>query len=307
MEPALLAKATSTSPIVRRRRNNPYAPVRFGVTPSTSASATDTVSDRSGSEKDHVGECATLCHCDSASAGGRTTPSSCECEACVPSAGTLSSVDHPSPYCAPGSPPSPYSRGSEVHASALSIEFSPATSATYATPQYTEYHHSPLPVAPLSVKIAVVSFKFGSNAFRAPFRVSPGDTVVVEWDETRTLHIGVVSAVLNAPPLGAPVPILSVLRRARPDDLRKLELIRLCDAATVAESQRVIDNLERGGRLTRRVAVVDAEWQFDKASATVLIHFAGSKDDMEAIHAAVTDRLRTQVYILTTEQRQRTF
>lgn len=135
----------------------------------------------------------------------------------------------------------------------------------------------PLPVEPLSAmspqalkapasvpRYAIVQFKQESIMYVAPFRVTAGDTVVVEGD--RGENIGVVSDVSTKKPSFAVS--AKILRRATKKDLEALSAQRAKEALALKATRQLAESVGLNA------SVEDVELQFDMNKLTVYVRRA---------------------------------
>lgn len=112
-----------------------------------------------------------------------------------------------------------------------------------------------------ATRYAYVRFKHESVTFIAPFRISVGDTVVVQGD--RGENIGIVDCITTE------VPSFEVknqiIRRATEQDKEALASQRKKEEAAVRQIQLLSD------QLGLRASIEDAEFQFDLNKLTVFV------------------------------------
>lgn len=118
------------------------------------------------------------------------------------------------------------------------------------------------PVAP-KARYAHVEFKHESKQFLAPFRITNGDTVIVEGD--RGENIGVIRGISTDEPATCSG---KIVRRATPEDLDSLTGQRDKEAEATAAIQTLAKTLRLNGE------VVDSEYQFDRNKLTVFVRRA---------------------------------
>ena len=119
--------------------------------------------------------------------------------------------------------------------------------------------------APASVpRYAFVQFKHETTGFIAPFRVTAGDTVVVEGD--RGENIGIVSEVTTKKPTHST--LAKLLRRATKKDLETLAAQREKEANALATTQALAKSVRMNA------VVEDVEMQFDMNKMTVFVRRA---------------------------------
>eukprot|EP00743_Colponemidia_sp_Colp-15_P004952 GILK01005337.1.p1 GENE.GILK01005337.1~~GILK01005337.1.p1 ORF type:complete len:251 (-),score=33.00 GILK01005337.1:341-1093(-) len=118
----------------------------------------------------------------------------------------------------------------------------------------------------LSFRMVMVGFKHGSAAFRAPFRVSEGDKVIVEGD--RGEHIGVVSSVL--PSTTAIMSNSKIIRRATAADLEAAEVKKDKEFAVMSEVIKIAKEVRLNA------AIADVEFQLDLNKLTIFVERSSS-------------------------------
>lgn len=141
-----------------------------------------------------------------------------------------------------------------------------------AAESYTAAATAPAPIAASTTKraanesakthYAIIQFKHETATFVAPFRVVPGDHVVVEGD--RGEDVGRILEITTVTP-AYPVP-LKIVRRASPRDVDALTVKRQKEAETAVNVQKLADSLGL------RMEVVDTEFQFDYNKLTVFFY-----------------------------------
>lgn len=106
---------------------------------------------------------------------------------------------------------------------------------------------------------AIIYFKHDSATFIAPFRIAPGDHVIVEGD--RGLDLGRVGEITTVTPTYR-VPN-KIVRRATKKDMEAFQQKQLKEKQTAQQIQVLSDEMDLG------VAIVDTEFQFDNNKLTV--------------------------------------
>jgi len=130
-----------------------------------------------------------------------------------------------------------------------------------------QLEESSKPVAPSGPRFAIIRFKHETATFLAPFRISVGDTVVVEGD--RGENIGTVREIRMETPTFEV--IKKVLRRATEKDYESLSLQREREDEVVRATQQLAEHLGLHG------TIEDAEYQFDLNKLTIFVRRPSSK------------------------------
>jgi len=106
---------------------------------------------------------------------------------------------------------------------------------------------------------AIIYFKHDSATFVAPFRIAPGDHVIVEGDRGHDLgRVGEITTV--TPTYNVPN---KIIRRATKKDMEAFQQKQLKEQQTAQQIQVMSDEMNLG------VAIVDTEFQFDNNKLTV--------------------------------------
>lgn len=163
---------------------------------------------------------------------------------------------------------SPSAHPFKVRVSATSYRYEPykvarrnsATSTDSVAPKVIDVEAAPVSSKP---RYAHVEFKHESKQFLAPFRITNGDTVIVEGD--RGENIGVVRGISTDEPTTCSG---KIVRRATKDDHETLTTQRDKESDATTTIQTLAKTLRLNGE------VVDTEYQFDRNKLTVFVRRA---------------------------------
>lgn len=136
-------------------------------------------------------------------------------------------------------------------------------------------------------RFAVVEFKHELCTYKAPFRVSEGDFVIVEAD--RGEHAGVVRHVLTEKPqFNVPC---RILRRGSPREEEQLSVQASREDATTASIQKMADNIGLA------IRIVDTEFYLDGNKLTV---FFASKMavDFRKLQRSLFREFRCRIWLI---------
>jgi hypothetical protein len=143
-------------------------------------------------------------------------------------------------------------------------------------------------VAPSGPRYAIIAFKHETVTFLAPFRISVGDTVVVEGD--RGENIGTVREIrLETPAFDV---TNKVLRRATEKDYESLSLQREREDEVVRVTQQLADNFGL------HATIEDAEYQFDLNKLTIFVRRSSSKSfvDFRKLQRSLFREFRCRIW-----------
>lgn len=169
------------------------------------------------------------------------------------------------------------------------------SSADAIIPQST----TPRPTVPQSTKqprphYVIVDFKKTTGQFRAPFRVSVGDLVVVEGD--RGENIGSVKSITTEEPEEEVK--VKVLRRANAADRDAFAKKNEEEVKTMEEVKKAASN----ARLN--ATVVDIEYQFDMKKLTIFVERASSSTfvDFRKLQRLLFRQFRCRIWCVYTDE-----
>ena len=146
---------------------------------------------------------------------------------------------------------------------------------------------APAPEDAKKTHYALVGFKHDTAMYRAPFRVAPGDVVVVEAD--RGEHIGVVQSITTAKPkYNVPA---CVVRRANAAETSLVDDLTMKEERTAPAIQKTAESLGLG------IRIVDVEFQLDMNKLTV---FFASKCfvDFRKLQRALFREYRCRIWLV---------
>lgn len=140
---------------------------------------------------------------------------------------------------------------------------------------------------PAASHFALIGFKHETAMYQAPFRVAPGDVVIVEAD--RGEHIGVVQSITTTKP-AYPVPS-RVMRRASAAEAAVVDELTSKEKRVAAAVQKQAESLGLG------IRIVDVEFQMDCNKLTV---FFASKVfvDFRKLQRALFREFRCRIWLV---------
>jgi len=148
------------------------------------------------------------------------------------------------------------------------------------------------PAGQATLHFANVKVKFGIITLLAPFRISPGDAVIVEA-EGGGEHLAVVESVTTVQP--RLLPMFKIIRRAQPFDLRAAAECRRTEVFTRNVCQ---------GWITRaglHSIVTDVEWQLDRQAVSILLA-SESSHDLAEVYQVLQPQFQCRVWLLPTKR-----
>ena len=161
---------------------------------------------------------------------------------------------------------------------------------SFATAAPTTAPRAAAPSAPAESKkihYALVGFKHDTAMYQAPFRVAPGDVVIVEAD--RGEHIGVVQSITtNKPKYNVPS---RVVRRASAAETAMIDDMTMKEEHTAPAIQKTAESIGLG------IRIVDVEFQLDMNKLTV---FFASKCfvDFRKLQRALFREYRCRIWLV---------